>query len=89
MPAAVMLPRSWYGGESEKFMVKNPTMVVTLVIVIASAFMRMLSFSAVILSAPSRINPNCVTRMCMLSAMASVRTMVGAVMEMGVSLMPI
>ena len=63
MPAAVMLPRSWNGGESEKFILRNPTIVVTLVIVTASAFMRMLSFSAVNLSAPSRINPNCVTRM--------------------------
>ena len=43
-------------------MLRKPTMVVMLVIVTASAFIRMLSLSAEILSIPSRIKPSWVTR---------------------------
>lgn len=58
IPAAVILPRSWNGGASEKFMLRKPTMIVMLVIVTASAFIRMLSFNAEILSIPTRIRPS-------------------------------
>ena len=86
---AVMLPRSWNGGASEKFMLRKPTIVVTLVITTGTKLILTLSIIAVRLSAPSRMRRSIVTRMCTLSAIARVMMIVGATTEIGVSLMPI
>ena len=46
MPIAVMLPRCQYGGASEKFRVRKPMIVVTLVSVTGTKFTRKLSIMA-------------------------------------------
>ena len=88
MPIAVRLPRSQKGGASEKFRLKKPTIVVRLVITTAWKLMRRLSFKAVILSWPSRISVSIDIKMCTLSAIARVRMMVGAVMDIGANWIP-
>ena len=62
-PMAVMLPRSWNGGASLKFMLRNPTAVVTLVRNTGCMFTRRLSTSASCFSVPRRIEPSIVMRM--------------------------
>ena len=77
-PTAVKLPSSWNGGESLKLSVRKPTTVVRLVRNTGFALRRMASISASSFSLPWRIDWNSDTRMCIESATASVRMIVGA-----------
>ncbi len=60
-PIAVSVPSWPSGGESLKFIERNPTTVVTLVSVIATKFSRRLSTRADLRSLPSRIFCSVVT----------------------------
>ena len=55
MPTAVMLPRCQYGGESEKFSDRKPTIVVKDVIATGRKLIRTASTSASVFAMPSRI----------------------------------
>ena len=54
-PIATILPRSWKGGASEKFMLRKPIAVVTLVRKTGCKLMRMLSTIAAV-----RVPPFCI-----------------------------
>ena len=88
MPTAVMLPRCQNGGESEKLSARKPTIVVIEVTPTGRKFSRTASTIASVLAAPLRIAERNAINMCIESAMASVRMMVGAEAEIGVRSMP-
>src|SRR5210317_2131493 len=83
-----MLPRCQYGGESEKFSDRKPTIVVNDVIETGRKLIRTASTSASVLPSPSRISPRKESSMWIESATASVRMTTGADIAIGVSLTP-
>ena len=88
IPTAVMLPRCQNGGESEKLSARKPMIVVIDVIPTGMKLSRIASMSASLFSMPERAALRSAIRMCIESAIAKVRIMVGAAPEIGVSLMP-
>ena len=63
MPMAVMFPRCQYGGESEKFNARKPTIVVSDVMDTGRKFTRTASIRASCLPSPSRMKPRRDSRM--------------------------
>ena len=88
-PNAVILPRSWKGGESEKLSDRKPMAVVIDVKKIGFAFIEILYKIEARLSIPSRFFCKYVIKKCMESATASVVIIVGALAEGGVKPTPI
>ena len=89
IPTAVILPRCQKGGESEKLSAKKPIIVVIDVTPTGKKFSRIASTIASRLAMPARMAERNAMSIWIESAIASVRIMVGAEAEMGVSLMPI
>ena len=83
-PTAVMFPRCQKGGESLKFILRNPIAVVRLVRNTGVMLTRRLSTIASCLFKPRRISRSIITKIWILSAIASVMIIVGACADGGV-----
>ncbi len=84
----MIVPSRWSGGESLKFMLRNPIAVVTLVTKTGTKFTRRLSTRAGRFAVPCRISPKKVTRTWIESATAMVKIIVGASADTGSSRVP-
>ena len=87
-PNATRLPSTWNGGDSEAFRVRNAMAVVTDVRNTGCAFTRSDSMIASFRASPWRSPASVVVTMCMESATAMVRTMIGTPALTGLNTAP-